>query len=131
MRKTIKHVNILPRIEIKGECNFYEFTCRGCSIRNREEVWQGYVASISDTLNKKNDNSFLTLEEEPSNEHDPNAIMVVCRGEYFGTCGYVGKEYTGEIKKILSECKQYRVDIKNENNVGDREICLLIQWIKD
>lgn len=125
--KNKSHNNIMGRKE-KPEQSM-EIICRGCTMRGREDIWQGFVSSIADKLNREIDNSYLVFEEEPSNQYDPNAIMVVCRGEFFGTVGYVGKEYTGTVKEILDKCSSYRIDMKNEEDVGKREICLVVSWL--
>lgn len=130
MGKTIKHTNMLkpnPGINQKGY-RYFEFLCRGCTIKYRKQIWAGFVSSMDDPINKAIDNSYLTLEEEPSNEYDPNAVMVVCRGEFFGTVGYVGKEFTADVKDILAKCVEYRVDMLNEKYAGEKEIRLLLTW---
>lgn len=130
MGKTIKHENILSYsalAEAEGNEHF-QFLCRGCVMRNRERLWHGFVSSISGIVNREMDNSYLTFEEEPDNAYDPNAIQVVCRGEFFGTVGYVGKEFTLQIKDVLYKCKGYRIDMVNENDAGSKEIPLLLTW---
>lgn len=130
MGKTIKHRNMLqpnPGIDANG----YErlrFPCRGCTMRNREEIWHGFVSSISEQHNRDCDNSYLTLEEEPSNLYDPNAVMVVCRGEFFGTVGYVAKEHATKVKDILSRCSAYRVDMLDESQAGQKNVTLVLTW---
>ena len=88
-----------------------------CETKNK---WHGFVSSIFDPLNRSIDNSYLTLEEEPDNEYDPNAVMVVCRGKFFGTMGYVGREYTAKIKQFFNECELYRVDMEDKEEVGGK-----------
>lgn len=130
--KTVKHLNVMhpnPGIDQEGYDYFY-FVCRGCTMRNRQSIWEGYCSSMSDPYNKEIDNSYLSLEEEPTNTYDPNAILVVCRGEFFGNMGYVGKEFTGEIKKILEECQTYRVDMVDIKERGQREVHLVLTWKK-
>lgn len=70
--------------------NRLEIVCWGCSMRGRESIWEGYVSSISEPHNWAINNFYLSFEEEPKNRFDPNAVKVVCRGEFFGTVGYVG-----------------------------------------
>lgn len=130
MAKTIKHENILrpnPGMEAEGY-NYFEFPCRGCTMRYRRELWENFVSSIGGWMNRSIDNSYLTFEEEPNNSYDPNAIMVVCRGEFFGTAGYVGKEFTLKIKEILNACESYRIDMIDEEDVGKKEIKLIVTW---
>lgn len=127
-QKNIRHNNIMGRKE-KAEQSM-EIICRGCTMRGRDNIWQGFVSSIADTMNREIDNSYLVFKEEPSNQYDPNAIMVVCRGEFFGTVGYVGREYTGKVKELLEICKKYRVDMIDESEVGKSEIHLIVYWSK-
>lgn len=70
----------------------------------------------------------MTFEEEPSNPYDSNAIMIVCRGEGFGTMGYVGREYTLKIKELLKNCELYRIDIKDGFNYKAKEQKLIIKY---
>lgn len=128
MKRTKKHNNILNYKNVDENCNTANFICRGCTMRGRERIWDGYFSSIAELYNREIDNSYLTLEEEPDNKYDPNAIMVVCRGEFFGTVGYVGREYTAEVKKILDDCDSYRVDMADENEIGNKEMTLTLTW---
>lgn len=106
----------------------YSFPCRGCTMQNRKEKWYGFLASIEDDLNRSIDNSYLTLEFEPTNKYDPNAIRVVVRGEIFGTAGYVGREFTGDVKSILDKCESYRLDMADEKEAGQGTITLILSW---
>jgi hypothetical protein len=125
-----KHTNILPYPEKYGEnVSTFDFICRGCTMRNREEKWAEYASSIYMTYNQEIDNSYLTFEEEPDNPYDPNAIQVVVRGEIFGTAGYVGREYTGKVKKILAKCSLYRIDMRDLDDCGKREIPLVMSYV--
>ena len=130
MKKTIKHNNMLQPNPGPGAdgYQYFQFIGRGCTMRNREEIWKGFRSSIWDQFNRDLDNSYLSLEEEPGNTYDPNAIQVVCRGEFFGTMGYVGKEFTAKVKEILDTCASYRVDMVDEEEVGRREVNLLLTW---
>lgn len=128
--KTIKHNNLLrpnPGIDAAGYERL-QFPCRGCTMRNREEIWYGFVSSISEPYNRECDNSYLTLEEEPSNPYDPNAVMVVCRGEFFGTVGYVAKEHAAAVKGVLGQCSAYRVDMLDETQAGQKNVTLVLTW---
>lgn len=124
-----KHLNILKPSKKSDSNACMEIVCRGCSMRNREELWGNFKSSIYNVYDREIDNSFLFFEEEPDNQYDPNAIMVVVKGEFFGTVGYVGKEYTASVKDVLNTCKEYRIDMVDEKEVGNREIRLLIQWV--
>ena len=113
MGKTVKHNNLLSfKKAQEGDYKKMSFVCRGCTMRGREQIWQGFISSIAGKWDQENDNSYMTLEEEPENRYDPNAIMVVCRGEFFGTMGYVGKEYTKAVKEVLDRCECYRLDME-------------------
>lgn len=105
--------------------NTLRFTCRGCSVQGRERIWRGFVNSCSAG---GEDNSYLTLEAEPTNTYDSNAVKVVCRGEFFGVVGYVAKEQAAEVKRVLAGCKRYHVVMVNVDSVGDREISLILTW---
>ncbi len=106
----------------------FEFIVRGCTMRGRDLIWSSYIGSIAGEYNKTHDNSYLIFEEEPDNEYDPNAIKIVVRGEHFGTAGYVGREFTAKIKEILSKCKEYRIDIVDEKEVGNKEMTLVMRY---
>ena len=121
-RKGNQHNNILRYKNLTGEEKEYEFIVRGCTIRHRDEIWIMYINSVGGNWEKENDNSYLIFEDEP------DAIMTVVKGEHFGTAGYVGKEFTGDIKKILSECELYRIDLKDEEEVGNKEMTLVMRY---
>ena len=125
-----KHLNIMKPSKKSESNQSMEIICRGCTMRYREMIWESFVSSMQDMLNRAIDNSYLIFEEEPTNEHDPNAIKVVCKGEHFGTVGYVGKEFTEKVKENLKDCKEYRLDMVDESEVGNKEIRLLMQWVK-
>ena len=85
----------------KKEKKTYDFVARGCLRGNRGEAWEA--------LRRSGENSYLEFKAEPENEYDPNAIKILVRGEAYGMAGYVGREFTEQIKKIMS--KSYRIDI--------------------
>lgn len=118
-----KHNNVMG-LGVKGEdMQNLQIICRGCIMHNRLHLWNMLEASIA----AEPDNSYLIFEEEPNNPYDANAIMVVCRGEFFGTLGYVAKEMTGQVKQMLDKCKFYRIDF-NTAEIGNKEINLNILW---
>lgn len=129
--KEIKHENMLrpnPGLQQAGY-RYYPFLCRGCTIgQYRLNTWRGFISSISGPMDRQIDNSYLSLVEEPGNPYDPNAIRVVCRGEFFGTVGYVDREFTAKVKEILDECISYRVDMVDENEVGQKNVHLILTW---
>lgn len=106
----------------------FQFVCRGCTMQNRERLWHNFASSIADAWNRSIDNSYLIFEEEPNNPYDPNAVMIVCRGEFFGTVGYVGREWTLPVKEILKTCTSYHIDMVNVKDIGKKEISLMISW---
>lgn len=132
-KKKKQHNNILkyPGKIVDGKeisgLEYFKFQCRGCTIGNRELLWNNYINSIIGW--GEEDNSYFIFEDEPENKFDPNAIKVVVRGEFFGTAGYVGREYTAEVKQILQKCSLYRIDIFS-GKPGDREITLMVRWKK-
>lgn len=101
-----------------------EIICRGCTIGDRKHLWYGLKTSNADT----DGNTYLTFEPEPTNPHDSNAVKVVFRGELFGTAGYVGKEYTAEVKEILASSDKYVIELDDEKQIGNREITLKVRW---
>lgn len=126
MKKVIKHMNLL-KIEsgsTEAEYRYFEFVCRGCTMKNRGEIWEGF--RVGNKCSK--DNSYLFFVVEPGNAHDPNAVMVFCGGEFSGTTGYVGKEFALQVKEILAQCGEYRIDVLNEDEIGGSEISLVITW---
>lgn len=50
-----------------------------------------------------------TLEPEPTNEHDPNAVKVVVNKIWH--IGYIPREQTGEAKKLIREGKRFFIKI--------------------
>lgn len=131
MKRNIKkHNNILnlslsEKLKSNNQLNELEVECRGCNMKGRELIWESFVSSISF---RNLDNSYLTLEEELDNKYDPNAVMVVVRGEMFGMAGYIGKEFTNQIKGILNDCKEYRLDMKDKKECGKSKIKVILKW---
>lgn len=117
-------------MENKETVNTFIFPCRGCTYKGREMKWHNFASSISDERNRQIDNSYLTLKAEPNNPVDPNAIQVLIRGEFYGTAGYVGREFTKEIKEIMKKSKWYRVDMQDENDIGKSVIPLVLSWVE-
>ena len=129
MGKTTKYRTLLSyKNAQKGNYKLLSFVCRGCAIRGRKHIWQAFASSTADKMDQENDNSYMTLEAEPENLYDPNAIKVVCRGEFFGTMGYVGREYTRAVKAVLDSCKCYRLDMADVQMLEKREINLVLTW---
>lgn len=131
MAKTINHNNVMhpnPGRDQEGY-HYFLFPCRGCMVGERKKLlWEHWLSSMSDRLNRETDNSWMMLVEEPENRYDPNAVAVVCKGEAYGTMGYVGKEYTAEIKAILSQCSKYRLDPAEEITEVQGQVQLLLTW---
>lgn len=128
-----KYRNIMTYATFKeayenGEIESAEFTCRGCAFRNRANVLNNYIASISSDINFKSNNSYLFFETEPDNKYDDKAIMIVCGGEIFGTVGYVGREFIDEVHKILDSCDEYRIEF-NPADIGTNDMTMNIYYI--
>ena len=102
------------------------FPARGCSFSYRKRNWHAYLSSISDSMNRQIDNSYLFFETEPDNDYDPNAIKINVGGEMYGTCGYVGKEFVEPVKAILDSCSQYRLEMLDESQAGKGTIDLVL-----
>lgn len=123
-----KHLNILPVDKRSEENNSLIVICRGSWVGRREEKLHSFLSSCQ---HGKDDNSYLFFEDEPTNEYDPNAIMIVSGGEIFGTVGYVAREQTIDIKKILKKAYAYRIDIINENEIGSKNLRLHMEWVSN
>lgn len=130
MGRTIKHENMLQPNPGRGkeEYNYTEFICRGCNFGRREQILRNFLASTYADYNREIDNSYLMLVEEPENFYDPNAISVLCRGEFFGTVGYVGREYVETIKDILYRCDSYRVDLVDRHDPIGKNARMVVTW---
>lgn len=74
--------------------------------------------------------SHIQLMSEPKNEHDPNAIKVLCKGEAYGKLGYVAKERTSDVRALsaLSGVPIGELDctIANNGDVGWRTVHIII-----
>ncbi len=129
-KKTTHRYNLMSRNSAVG-CSSMQFVCRGCTMRNRENLWHGFLSSVTNVIDREfEDNSYFFFEEEPSNEYDSNAIKVLVGGEFFGLVGYVGREFTLEIKDILNRCNQYRIDMVDES-VVEKENKLILTYMCD
>lgn len=108
-----------------------EIVCRGGTVNNfRKQLWHNYKASIlsGDKLNYQINNSYMLFAHEPENRYDPNAIAIMCHGEFYGTMGYVGREYIPTVNNILRKCTKYRIDVINADEIGEKEVLLKISW---
>lgn len=48
MGKTVKHNNLLSfKKAQEGDYKKMSFVCRGCTMRGREQIWQGFISSIA------------------------------------------------------------------------------------
>lgn len=108
----------------KNDTNTFRFECVGCFVKARKDRLVGYVASNG----AGEENSYLTLKKEPSNPYDPNAIAVLVKGEYYGTVGYVGKDYIQEVKSIIKKHKHYKLDMANRSDYELDRIPMVITW---
>ena len=68
------------------------------------------VENVASQIDAKK-NVLVTLEEEPTNPYDPNAIKVLINGEFVG---YVPKEST----EIMKELSQYAVVLHSVRKYG-------------
>lgn len=100
-----------------------DIICRGCNIGERRDLWGNYERSLANI-----GGSYLELEEEPENIHDPNAVKVICCGEVAGPLGYAGREFTEVVKKALGECEEYYLEMLDRNVVYNRSIRLKLYW---
>lgn len=105
---------------------------RGCDKGNhRAKLWKEIArwnGLKPGELNYRN--SYVELQAEPENAHDANAIKVLIRGEAFGTLGYVGREFTDDVRRYADEkCKHLgdlAVEVVNPDDFGKGEIAVAI-----
>lgn len=71
------------------------------------------LANVEKVANQidSNKNVLVTLEEEPTNPYDPNAIKVLMNGEFVG---YVPKDSTA----IMNEVSKYAVVLHSVRKYG-------------
>lgn len=119
----LKWWNTVPKPTVKEKKT--KFLCRGCTIGNRKSLWYAFKNSNYELP----DNTYMIFEPEPTNIHDPNAVKIVFKGEVFGTAGYVGKEYTAEIKEIIAKAAHYTIELADKKQIGSREISLIVRWV--
>ena len=67
----------------------------------------------------------VELVPEPDNPHDPNAIKVIMNGQHIG---YVPKEKTADIKKILPDA--YEIDAHVELKEDFWEEVVILIWYR-
>lgn len=103
-----------------------EIICRGCTIGKRKGLWDFFKSSNYIFQS----NTYMIFEPEPTNVHDPNAVKIVFKGEIFGTAGYVGKEFTAEVKEIIKQASNYTIDLVDERQIGYREVALRVRWLE-
>lgn len=120
----LKWWNTVPTPKV--EENTTKIVCRGCTIGDRKDLWYGFKSSNTDFPN----NTYMIFEPEPTNVHDPNAVKVVFKGEMFGTAGYVGKEFTSEVKTIIVNSAKYTIGLADETQIGSRELSLIVRWVE-
>lgn len=130
MAYTIKHENILLPNPGRGrdDFNYFEFSCRGAQHGRKGQTLRNFISSTEEAFNRQNDNSYLMFVEEPENAYDSDAISILCRGEMFGTVGYVGYEFTRDIKAILSRCDSYRIDLVDRHAPIDKNVRMVVTW---
>lgn len=75
-------------------------------------------------------NSHIELQAEPENAYDANAIKVLCRGEAVGTLGYVGREFTDDVRRYADEkgkhLRDLVVEVVNPDDFGKAVITVAI-----
>lgn len=120
----LKWWNTVPTPKVKE--NITKIVCRGCTIGDRKALWYSFKSSNADFPN----NTYMIFEPEPTNVHDPNAVKIVFKGEMFGTAGYVGKEFTAQVKEIIAQAAKYTIELADEKQIGSRELSLIVRWVK-
>ena len=108
----------------KGKQNI-EITCTGCNQKISTDTWQNIILSLEGTKKTSRGKSFFVFEED---ECLLNEMQIVCRGEFFGTIGLVLQEDVEKVRKILSKCKEYRIELAENEEVGQEKMRLIIYW---
>ena len=59
--KNIKHKNVLrfKQISLTEDIQAIEFVCRGCTMRDRDLVWESFFSSIGGQIDREHDNSYF------------------------------------------------------------------------
>lgn len=105
--------------------NTITFTVRGCNRNQHRDILWGQIA---DKQKNEEFNSYIQLKREPKNKFDPNAVLVLCRGEFYGTLGYIAREETYKYREILEQGKEIEeVLMANTNDVGNKEIQIVVK----
>lgn len=118
------------RVSIDGDVLVVQI--RGCGkdshrtgLWKEVERWHGLRPG---ELNYRN--SYIELRAEPENIYDANAIKALCRGETFGTLGYVGREFTDDVRRYADEkrkrLKDLVVEVVDPDDFGRGEIAVAI-----
>ena len=63
--------------------------------------------------------------EEPTNPHDPNAVMVVRTDQENRHVGYVAKEFTRDVKNILQQCELLSIVYESDYSNSFRRVLRL------
>lgn len=105
---------------------------RGCDKGNhRAKLWKEIArwnGLKPGELNYRN--SHIELQAEPENAYDAKAIKVLCRGEAVGTLGYVGREFTDDVRCYADEkgkhLRDLVVEVVNPDDFGKAVITVAI-----
>lgn len=121
-----RFLNVMPADKKSTKNPCIEFPCRGIYYGDRGEALHN-LRMRSKAIREK---AYLYLEREPYNEYDKNAILVMCGGSIKGEIGYVGKEYTREVRQIAENCESYLLEIARSKHTDEtEELILRLQWI--
>ena len=69
-------------------------------------------------------NSVITIEREPQNQYDPNAIKVLADGKQIG---YIGKDFSGILAPMIdNEFRRFTAVVKDCGEYKNRPYCVIV-----
>lgn len=104
---------------------------RGCAFtESRSYHWQKIADAAGPAPSQGHRNNYIQLRPEPKNEYDKNAIAVMCRGEGYGTIGYIAKEQTNFVREFAQamsrKIKELNVTLLVKPEEGQKTIPLVV-----
>lgn len=105
-------------------------TARGCSMNEwRIQNMRQAAECESSDAPQGYGNTYLTLKEDKRNKHDPDAIELLAKGEFFGNAGFVAREQTKTVRELAEFCgvrvKDLGVAIADKSAIGGREVPII------
>lgn len=77
-------------------------------------------SSRKDIILNMTQESPVSLEREPDNKHDVNAIKVITDG---GQIGYIGKDYSAILAPYMDQGRQFIASVKSCGEYKNRPYC--------